>query len=150
MATTETSSRMTSSSPSRVHHHHHHHLLLCPRHHHLYHHHNLHRHHGNSCDFRCHWHPASFISPPPLPNVATRNDAEAAPCVASPAELNPLEADSSHQMLEQQDYQQQEEVFEDDEEEEPVFVLTDEWREFFARSEAKRKLGSVAKKKAKK
>ncbi|KAJ0110560.1 hypothetical protein Patl1_01542 [Pistacia atlantica] len=31
--------------------------------------------------------------------------------------------------------------------EEPVFVLTDEWREFFAASEAKRKL---AKKQAKK
>ncbi|KAF1877249.1 hypothetical protein Lal_00012020 [Lupinus albus] len=32
---------------------------------------------------------------------------------------------------------------EDDEEldDEPVFVLTDEWREFFAKSEAKRKLG---------
>lgn len=43
-------------------------------------------------------------------------------------------------MLEQQDYEQQEEVFDTDEE--PVFVLTDEWREFFARSEAKRKLGS--------
>lgn len=27
--------------------------------------------------------------------------------------------------------------------EEPVFVLTDEWREFFAKSEAKRKQGSI-------
>lgn len=45
-------------------------------------------------------------------------------------------------MLEQQDYEQQEEAFDNDEEE-PVFVLTDEWREFFARSEAKRNLGSV-------
>ncbi|KAK6163718.1 hypothetical protein DH2020_000582 [Rehmannia glutinosa] len=33
------------------------------------------------------------------------------------------------------------------EEEEPIFVLTDEWREFFAKSEAKRRL---AKKQAKK
>ena len=28
------------------------------------------------------------------------------------------------------------------EEEEPVFVLTDEWAEFFAKSEAKRRLGN--------
>ncbi|MCI00921.1 hypothetical protein A2U01_0021945, partial [Trifolium medium] len=28
----------------------------------------------------------------------------------------------------------------DEEDDEPVFVLTDEWREFFAKSEAKRKL----------
>lgn len=31
---------------------------------------------------------------------------------------------------------------EEEEEEEPVFVLTDEWMEFFAKSEAKRRLGS--------
>ncbi|KAG5099422.1 hypothetical protein JHK82_044474 [Glycine max] len=30
----------------------------------------------------------------------------------------------------------------EEEEDEPVFVLTDEWREFFAQSEARRKLGS--------
>lgn len=30
----------------------------------------------------------------------------------------------------------------EDEEEEPVFVLTDEWAEFFAKSEAKRRLGN--------
>lgn len=35
-----------------------------------------------------------------------------------------------------------EEVFEEDEED-PVFVLTDEWREFFAKSEAKRRLGKL-------
>ncbi|KAJ6729040.1 hypothetical protein OIU85_020008 [Salix viminalis] len=29
---------------------------------------------------------------------------------------------------------------EEEEEDDPIFVLTDEWREFFARSEAKRKL----------
>lgn len=33
------------------------------------------------------------------------------------------------------------ELLEDEEEEDPVFVLTDEWRDFFAKSEAKRKLG---------
>lgn len=30
----------------------------------------------------------------------------------------------------------------EDEEDEPVFVLTDEWAEFFAKSEAKRRLGN--------
>lgn len=34
---------------------------------------------------------------------------------------------------------EQEEEEEDDDD--PVFVLTDEWREFFAKSEAKRRLG---------
>lgn len=29
-----------------------------------------------------------------------------------------------------------------EDEEEPVFVLTDEWAEFFAKSEAKRRLGN--------
>ena len=36
-----------------------------------------------------------------------------------------------------------EEEEEEEEEDEPVFVLTDEWRDFFAKSEAKRKLGSL-------
>ncbi|EEF31301.1 conserved hypothetical protein [Ricinus communis] len=39
---------------------------------------------------------------------------------------------------------------EDEEDDDPVFVLTDEWREFFAKSEAKRKLAKQnAKKKDK-
>lgn len=29
-----------------------------------------------------------------------------------------------------------------EQEEEPVFIMTDEWREFFAKSDAKRRLGS--------
>ncbi|URE41595.1 hypothetical protein MUK42_34525 [Musa troglodytarum] len=37
-----------------------------------------------------------------------------------------------------------------EEEEEDVFVLTDEWMEFFAKSEAKRKLAKQQKKKARK
>lgn len=38
--------------------------------------------------------------------------------------------------------EQKHEGLEEEEDEEPVFVLTDEWMEFFAKSEAKRKLGS--------
>ena len=41
-------------------------------------------------------------------------------------------------LQEQEDY-----VLEEEEEDEPIFVLTDEWRDFFAKSEAKRKLGSL-------
>lgn len=46
-------------------------------------------------------------------------------------------------MLEQEYEQLQEAEEGDDEEDEPIFVLTDEWREFFAKSEAKRKLGTI-------
>ncbi|KAL1557505.1 hypothetical protein AAHA92_08073 [Salvia divinorum] len=38
----------------------------------------------------------------------------------------------------------------EEEEEDPIFVLTDEWREFFAKSEAKRKLAKKQSKKGKK
>lgn len=37
--------------------------------------------------------------------------------------------------------EQEHEGLEEEDDDEPVFVLTDEWREFFAKSEAKRKLG---------
>lgn len=33
------------------------------------------------------------------------------------------------------------EIVEDEEDAEPIFVLTEEWVEFFAKSEAKRRLG---------
>ncbi|KAB8951705.1 hypothetical protein FH972_026851 [Carpinus fangiana] len=50
------------------------------------------------------------------------------------------EKGSEHEVLE-----------EEDDDDDPVFVLTDEWREFFAKSEAKRKLEKKqAKKKGKK
>ena len=45
-------------------------------------------------------------------------------------------------MLQVQKYEGLEEEVEEEEDDEPIFVLTDEWREFFAKSEAKRKLGS--------
>lgn len=44
-------------------------------------------------------------------------------------------------MLQEQEHWGLEEAEEDDDDDEPIFVLTDEWREFFAKSEAKRKLG---------
>ncbi|KAM6575868.1 hypothetical protein CsatA_024195 [Cannabis sativa] len=49
---------------------------------------------------------------------------------------------------EQEDYGLEEE--EEEEEDELIFVLTDEWRDFFAKSEAKRKLEKKQAKKGKK
>lgn len=34
-------------------------------------------------------------------------------------------------------------ALEEEDDDDPVFVLTDEWKEFFAKSEAKRKLGTL-------
>jgi hypothetical protein len=42
---------------------------------------------------------------------------------------------------ESEDPAPQAELYLEEEEEEPVFVLTDEWAEFFAKADAKRKLG---------
>lgn len=42
------------------------------------------------------------------------------------------------------------EKLEDEEEGDPIFVLTDEWRDFFAKSEAKRRLAKKQAKKGKK
>ncbi|KAF5961850.1 hypothetical protein HYC85_003059 [Camellia sinensis] len=53
-------------------------------------------------------------------------------------------------MMQEEGYEEgvvEEDEDEDEDEEDPVFVLTDEWKEFFAKSEAKRKL---AKKQARK
>ncbi|KAK8541596.1 hypothetical protein V6N13_137802 [Hibiscus sabdariffa] len=48
---------------------------------------------------------------------------------------------SGNPPLQEQEYEELQDIKEEeDEEEEPIFVLTDEWREFFAKSEAKRKL----------
>lgn len=34
-------------------------------------------------------------------------------------------------------------ALEEEDDDDPIFVLTDEWKEFFAKSEAKRKLGTL-------
>lgn len=44
--------------------------------------------------------------------------------------------------MQEQEQQEHEVLEEEEDEEEPVFVLTDEWKELFAKSEAIRKLGS--------
>ncbi|KAK9992937.1 hypothetical protein SO802_022640 [Lithocarpus litseifolius] len=73
-------------------------------------------------------------NPVPLPNHSNL-ETSASGCEQSYATANLMLQEQEHEGLEEED------------DDEPVFVLTDEWREFFAKSEAKRKL---AKKQAKK
>ncbi|EOX93827.1 Uncharacterized protein TCM_002773 [Theobroma cacao] len=115
---------------SHQHHHHDHHLMiLCPHHHHhhrtilcpLHHHHHL---------ITCHSHVSPALAPLPLQNYlnswskTVQNEAH----------------NSGTLVLQEQECEGLEEGEVEEEDEEPIFVLTDEWREFFAKSEAKRKL----------
>uniref|UniRef100_A0A5B7CBY5 Putative SKI family transcriptional corepressor 2-like n=1 Tax=Davidia involucrata TaxID=16924 RepID=A0A5B7CBY5_DAVIN len=132
--------------PTHHHHHHHHHhpLILC-RHHHHHHHHFSPDCPLHSYLFRETSHPQ--ICPrftPPLPQNAG--------LAASPNHLNfqlpeRTETYASNSLMMQEENVGLEEEEEEEDEEEPIFVLTDEWREFFAKSEAKRRL---AKKQARK
>ncbi|CAL2280146.1 unnamed protein product [Prunus armeniaca] len=115
------------------HHHHHHPLFLCPHHHH---HHHLH-HQNNRTLFNCHVH-TNFA---PFPQNPEHSAAAAA---AIPFQTHSI-SETSGALQEQQKHGEIGDVvgFEEEEEEDddPVFVLTDEWKEFFAKSEAKRRLG---------
>ncbi|KAF7825845.1 SKI/DACH domain-containing protein 1-like [Senna tora] len=120
------------------HRHHHHHYR---HHHHLHHHHHrvfspccLHNHH-----FRCHRQGFHNVTPhlpqnsesfAPVP-IGNNSNAEA-------AEYNEPESSAAHisQDLERLD-------LDEEEDDEPIFVLTDEWRDFFAKSEARRQLGEA-------
>ncbi|XWS47194.1 hypothetical protein CRYUN_Cryun14cG0132100 [Craigia yunnanensis] len=123
--------------PVQHHHHPHHHhpMILCPHHHH-HHHHTiicpLHHHHLVTC----HSHVSPTLAPLSLQNYLNR-------------ESTTVQNEAHHSstlVLQEQEYERQGEgegegeEEEEEEEEEPMFVLTDEWREFFAKSEAKRKL----------
>ncbi|XP_047944237.1 non-classical arabinogalactan protein 31-like [Salvia hispanica] len=112
------------------HHHHHHHYFYvsphCP----------LHRpilqpiNHAPSCSLST---PAAPIASIPInPHLTTHPDqiSDDAPIIDN--EIENLEDEN------------------EEEEEDPIFVLTDEWREFFAKSEAKRKLAKKQAKKGKK
>ncbi|CAL5353426.1 unnamed protein product [Camellia sinensis] len=153
---TETQIEMDSSPPCgpwkpclHHHHHHHHHLFLCPlplphHHHHHHHHHHLHispqcPHHSYLLQPNSH----SLASPIflPLPNQSNLQ-------VSGLRQTYP--PSDAPMMREEEGYEEgvvEEDEDEDEDEEDPVFVLTDEWKEFFAKSEAKRKL---AKKQARK
>ncbi|XP_034689580.1 SKI/DACH domain-containing protein 1-like [Vitis riparia] len=126
-----------SKSPCLHHHLHHHH-----HHHHLHHHHHHHHHH---CALHCHPHLCpSFPSPIPSQNL------QPLASLTSPKDVNPSvsqEPSNSNALILQE---QKHEGLEEEDDEEPVFVLTDEWMEFFAKSEAKRKLEKKQAKKKRK
>ncbi|VVA15769.1 PREDICTED: SKI/DACH domain-containing [Prunus dulcis] len=122
--------------------HHHHPLFLCPHHH--YHH---HLHHQNNRNlFNCHVH-TNFA---PFPQNPEHSAAAAA---AIPFQTHSI-SETSGALQEQQKHGEIGDVvgFEEEEEEDddPVFVLTDEWKEFFAKSEAKRRLEKQQAKKKRK
>ncbi|XVE78138.1 hypothetical protein DITRI_Ditri13aG0119900 [Diplodiscus trichospermus] len=119
--------------PYPVHHHHHQPpIILCPHHHHhtvlcpLHHHHHL---------VTCHCHVSPTMAPLPLENHLNS--------VSTTVQNEAHHSDTL--VLQEQEYEREEQgeeevMEEEEEEEEPIFVLTDEWKEFFAKSEAKRKL----------
>ncbi|KAL7116226.1 hypothetical protein ACP275_04G229800 [Erythranthe tilingii] len=135
---------MDSNSAEKIHHHHrhygggghhhHHHFFYvsphCPHHRPIL----QPKNHSPSCYFSTSYtaaqnpEPAASINPP-NPNLSFLDN-----------QLN----QSLHDSTMKQD--EIEEVEEEEEEEEAIFVLTDEWRDFFAKSEAKRKLAKQAKK----
>ncbi|XP_078167405.1 uncharacterized protein LOC144562117 [Carex rostrata] len=124
-------------------------VLFCTHHHHHHHHHlhlHLHLHHLHfhanqvPCNFSL---PSSSSSLSPLPHSQTfSNQTSQGPDInlatVSDLELPPQELAAIN-------------ILEDnEEEEEDVYVLTDEWAEFFAKSEAKRQLAKQNKKKGRK
>ncbi|KNA20710.1 hypothetical protein SOVF_049990 [Spinacia oleracea] len=123
----------------RQHHHHHHHLLfihpssLSSPHHHLH----LHHHHH-------HYHVL-----PQSNNIPQNPNSNFCPnLINPPPQIPEPEAPPTSQYtlnFKDDDHDEFEEVL--DEDEDPIFVMTDEWREFFAKSEARRR---AAKKLAKK
>ncbi|XP_041992380.1 SKI/DACH domain-containing protein 1-like [Salvia splendens] len=118
-----------SSSLHPIHHHHHHYFYVSP-------HCPLHRpilqpiNHTPSCSLST---PAPTASIPIIPHITTHSDQ-----ISDDARI----IDNEIENLEDEN--------EEEEEEDPIFVLTDEWREFFAKSEAKRKLAKKQAKKGKK
>ncbi|XP_008794640.3 uncharacterized histidine-rich protein DDB_G0274557-like [Phoenix dactylifera] len=150
--------------PPRRHHHHHHPLphfhlplflhcpcscpplLLIPHHH--------HHHHQTGCPLPFYPRSSNLSCPKfsQVPPVVPSSQPIQNPCPipSTPAGVESLEVseaqtmDSSARGLQQQEWRGDQEL---EDEEEDVFVLTDEWREFFAKSEAKRRLAKQRKKK---
>jgi hypothetical protein len=103
----------------------HHHVDLDPRHHHQIHIHLCHHHNPLAPA-----HQAPVFIPYAYPGAAPWQLDSPRSAVGEAAEdLNVEPALHAEEQAEEED-------------EEPVFVLTDEWAEFFAKSDAKRRLGS--------
>ncbi|KAL5226883.1 hypothetical protein ABZP36_015148 [Zizania latifolia] len=134
-----------------------------PHHHYYHHHHRLHlhldpRHHHHINIRLCHHlhstRPPAPVPPPPPPihhhptAAAPWQQAAETLHAAGPNDRPQVEASSELEQPALHLEQGEEEILVgEEEEEEPVFVLTDEWAEFFAKSEAKRALAIQQKKK---
>ncbi|XP_024628072.1 forkhead box protein B2 isoform X3 [Medicago truncatula] len=112
----------SSSSSHGCYRHHHHHCQHCPLRHHCHH---------------CPLHNNNPNPPHLLPQTHSQN-------------IFPLNQPINASAAQISQEQEHIELDGDEEDDEPIFVLTDEWREFFAKSEAKRKLEKKQAKKAKK
>ncbi|KAA8550576.1 hypothetical protein F0562_002260 [Nyssa sinensis] len=148
----DSSYRNMAWRPCLFSHHHHHPLFVHHHHHHQHHplfvhHHHHHHHFSPQCPlhsylFQENSHPriCPKFTAPPLP----QNPGLA----GSPNHLSLQLPERTDAFASNSLVMQEENVgLEEEDEEDPVFVLTDEWREFFAKSEAKRR---SAKKQARK
>ncbi|OVA04035.1 hypothetical protein BVC80_693g25 [Macleaya cordata] len=139
-------------------HHHHHHFHHCPNHHHHHFHHCRHHHHHHHQHF-CSLNPHFALCQKPTfhpnlcPNFAfcptISGEPKSGISVATPGALD-VELSGSKEPVGSEDQLLQEEFKIEEEDEEPIYVMTEEWMEFFAKSEAKRRLEKQAKKKKKK
>ncbi|KAK1271709.1 hypothetical protein QJS04_geneDACA004488 [Acorus gramineus] len=138
-------------APQPLPHHHHHHphpIFICPlflhhHHHHLHHNQlgcpNLCPHHAFHCLTHNHHLHHPLLTPPP-PSLSDQHPISQNPTSAyvNSGVSNQTETDVFGGELKESGEQQQQQ--EPVEEEEDLFVMTDEWMEFFAKSEARRKL----------
>ncbi|KAJ0988912.1 hypothetical protein J5N97_007268 [Dioscorea zingiberensis] len=138
---------MEEEQPHRQPPHHHPHLHV---HHHCVHHHLLHFHHCRCTPhihFHCHHHRPYL---PPLQSFGFPHRPPLFPSRSISEE--PLVSAVDRPITTSEGFNLQKECNEglelDDEDEEVEFVLTDEWREFFAKSEAKRRYDKQQKQKA--
>ncbi|KAL2933451.1 Protein translocase subunit SecA [Bienertia sinuspersici] len=131
---------------SHWHQHHHHHLVFHHPHHH-------HHHHHHVIVPKCAFHNNFPQNPTSNSNLCTHLITPFPQIPKPPSSLtshiNPNIGSSDFQPPQDtQNFQDDGIVeYEEDDDEDPIFVMTDEWREFFAKSEAKRR---EAKKLAKK
>ncbi|KAJ7008863.1 E3 SUMO-protein ligase CBX4-like [Populus alba x Populus x berolinensis] len=140
----EPSSR--SWSPCSIHHHQH---PLCQRHHHHHHHPLCQRHHHHNPHLLCSHHHQSSCPLHVSPRFALQAAQHPRPTLSYPL-VKDLNLDSTAsketsapvaQVLQEPECDVlEEEEEEEDDDDDPIFVLTDEWRELFAKSEARRKL----------
>ncbi|XP_024166759.1 proline-rich protein 7 isoform X4 [Rosa chinensis] len=124
-----------------LHHHHHHHpLFLNPHHHPHHHHHHFNcRHHHVRPNFTSFAQNPEQATPVPFPTYSKSETSG----IKGAYDYNPTPL-----VLQEQNHDDV--ALEEEEDDDPIFVLTDEWKEFFAKSEAKRKLERKQAKKGKK